>query len=95
MRKSQGRLTKSELQDDLISARHKELIKKNEMKYATVPEQVFSHVYENFKAGLLYDFFTQFEDEEQDKMKKSLYDVMSMYVQVYNNLSIRVLDMIR
>ena len=35
----------------------------------------------------------QQRDEDEDKLQKSLYDVMSIYITLYNNLEIRVLDM--
>lgn len=38
--------------------------------------------------------FTQFDDEQESKLQKSLFEVMGMYIQVYNNLEIRVNDML-
>lgn len=43
---------------------------------------------------MLKDIFTQYDEEQQSKLNKSLFDVMAIYIQVYNNLQIRVLDMI-
>jgi len=39
------------------------------------------------------DMFTQYDDEQESKLSTSLYDVMALYIQVYNNLQIRVIDM--
>ena len=40
-RKEAGNFTQSEMQDDIISVRHKELIRKNSEKYQTLPGHVF------------------------------------------------------
>ncbi len=42
----------------------------------------------------LKDLFTQHDDEQQSKLKKTIFDVTSMYVQVYSNLEVRVNDML-
>lgn len=38
--------------------------------------------------------FTQFDDEQESKLSKSLYDVMAIYIQLYSNLQVRVMDML-
>ena len=82
------------MQDDIISVRHKELIRKNSEKYQTLPGHVFGFLNQHVNKGLLKDMFTQFDDEQESKLKKSIYDVMGMYIQVYNNLEVRVNDML-
>lgn len=94
-RKQAGLFTQSELQDDLLSVRHKQLIKKNSEKYQTLPGHVFSFLYENINKGMFKDLFTQYDEEQQSKLGKSIFEVMSMYIQVYNNLEIRVIDMLQ
>lgn len=82
------------MQDDLISVRHKELIKKNSEKFQTLPGHVVGFVHEHVSKGLLKDLFTQHDDEQQSKLKKTIFDVTSIYVQVYSNLEVRVNDML-
>ena len=79
-RKEMGKLTKSELQDDIISVRHRELIEKNSSRSETLHENVFGFIYKNLSTGLLKDMFTQFDEEQESKLSKSLYDVMSIYI---------------
>ena len=38
--------------------------------------------------------FTQFDEDQRSKLDKSLFDVMALYIQVYQNLSVRVMDML-
>ena len=35
-----------------------------------------------------------FDEEGQDKLQAGIYEVTAMYIQVYENISVRVLDMI-
>lgn len=51
-------------------------------------------VHEHVSKGLLKDLFTQHDDEQQSKLKKTIFDVTSIYVQVYSNLEVRVNDML-
>eukprot|EP00354_Favella_ehrenbergii_P010357 CAMPEP_0170453260 /NCGR_PEP_ID=MMETSP0123-20130129/1894_1 /TAXON_ID=182087 /ORGANISM="Favella ehrenbergii, Strain Fehren 1" /LENGTH=78 /DNA_ID=CAMNT_0010715559 /DNA_START=587 /DNA_END=823 /DNA_ORIENTATION=+ len=37
---------------------------------------------------------TDYDEEQEDKMQHTLYDVTALYIQLYSNLEIRVLDMI-
>lgn len=34
------------------------------------------------------------DDDQNDKFKENIYEVTALYIQVYQNLEIRVLDMI-
>ena len=70
------------------------MIKKNSEKYQTLPGHVFGFLYENITTGILKDMFTQFDEDQASKLGKSLYDVMGLYIQVYQNLSVRVNDML-
>lgn len=88
-----GHYTQSEIQDDYISVKHKELIKKNAAKTMTLPGHVFNFIHENVRVGMFKDMFTQFDEEQESKLGVSLYDVMGLYIQVYNNLQVRVIDM--
>ena len=49
---------------------------------------------EHISTGLLKDMFTQFDEDQRSKLDKSLFDVMALYIQVYQNLSVRVMDML-
>lgn len=53
-----GKFTKSELQDDVMSVRHRELIEKNSSRSETLHENVFGFIYKNLSTGLLKDMFT-------------------------------------
>lgn len=93
LRKQAGHVTRSEMQDDFISVRHKELIKKNAAKSRTLPSHVFSFISDNVRSGAFRNMFTQFDEEQESKLATSLYDVMALYIQVYDNLQVRVVDM--
>lgn len=79
----------------MVSVRHKQLIKKNSQKFQTLPGHVFSFLNEHLNKGLLKDLFTQFDEEQEDKLKKTIYDVMAIYITLYNNLQVRVVDMMQ
>ena len=79
-RKDIGRFTKSEIQDDIISVRHRDLIKKNSGKSESLGLNIFYFYYENVPVGLFKDMFTQYDDEQESKLGKSLYDVMGLYI---------------
>ena len=81
------------MQDDRISVRHRNIIRKNSEKTQTLPEHVFGFLSEHIRGGMFKDMFTQFDDEQESKLAISLYDVMALYLQVYENLGIRVMDM--
>ena len=51
-----------------------------------LPTYVFNFICENVRTGVLRDMFTQNIDEDEDKLSIGLYDVMAMYIQVYNIL---------
>ena len=57
-RKEAGKFSQNELQDDILSVRHKQLIKKNSEKYQTLPGHVFGFLYEHISTGVLKDMFT-------------------------------------
>ena len=78
----------------MISIRHRDLIRKNSQKFQTLPGHVFGFLNEHMRKGLLKDLFTQHDDEQVSKLGKSLFDVMSIYITLYNNLEIRVVDML-
>ena len=63
-RKSMGNFTRSEMQDDRISARHRKLIQKNADKSSTLPEHVFGFLSEHIKTGMFKDLFTNFDEEQ-------------------------------
>lgn len=44
--------------------------------------------------GFFKDFFTQFDDEQSSKTKVSLYDVLAIYIQLYQNIEVRINDML-
>lgn len=58
MRKHQGHLTRSELQDDLLSVRHKRLIEEKSNKFRTVPGDVYNFVWQGLSKGFFKDLFT-------------------------------------
>ena len=55
---------------------------------------MFTFVFKNMSTGLFKDFFTQFDDEQGSKFKISLYDVLSNYIQLYQNIEVRINDML-
>ena len=54
---------------------------------------MYGFLYEHVNKGILKDLFTQYDEDQESKLGKSLYDVMALYIQVYENLNVRVLDM--
>ena len=57
LRKQAGITTQQDLDQEMISLRHKELISKNKDKFQTVPSHMFNFVYTNLSKGLLTDLF--------------------------------------
>jgi len=57
-RRAHGLFTEQELQDDVISVRHKQLIRKNSQRHQTLPGHVFSFLQEHVTKGLFKDMFT-------------------------------------
>ena len=60
-----------------------------------LPTHVFNFIRENVKTGVFRDLFKGGFEDEDAELKTSLYDVMAMYLQVYDNLQVRVIDMAR
>ena len=83
MRKGQGNYSQQEAQDDILSVRHKRLIEEKSNKFRTVPGDMANFVFQNLSKGFFKDMFTQFDDEQSSKTKVSLYDVLSLYIQLY------------
>ncbi|TNV74156.1 hypothetical protein FGO68_gene5579 [Halteria grandinella] len=94
MRKTQGMYTRQEAQDDLLSVRHKKLIEEKSDKFRTVPGDMANFLFQNLTKGFFKEMFTQFDDEQQSKTKTSLYDVLSNYIQLYQNVEVRINDML-
>lgn len=82
------------MQDDIISVRHKELIGQKSDKFRTVPGDMANFVFQNLSKGFFKNLFTQFDEEQESKTKVSLYDVLANYIELYQNLEVRVNDMI-
>ena len=59
-----------------------------------LPVHVAKFVYKNLQKGLFQDMFRDYEGEAEEKKQNSLYEVLQMYIQVYQNLEVRVIDMI-
>ena len=59
-----------------------------------LPMHVANFVYKNLSKGLLQDMFRDYKGEEEEKKQNSVYEVLQMYIQVYQNLEVRILDMI-
>ena len=63
LRKQGGHLSKNETNDDIISVRHKDLIKKNAAKNQMLTTHVANFIYDNVRTGMFKDMFTQFDEE--------------------------------
>ena len=79
------------MRDDLQSVRHKELIRKNQDKFMSVYQHVGRFLFQNV-TRLYMKGWIEDDEEQDDKLQHSLYDVTALYIQLYNNLEIRVLD---
>ncbi len=78
----------------MLSVRHKRLIEEKSNKFRTVPGDMANFVFQNLSKGFFKDMFTQFDEEQTSKTKVSLYDVMSLYIQLYQNIEVRINDML-
>ena len=74
--------------------RHKRIIEEKSNRFRTVPGDMASFVFQNMSKGFFKDFFTQFDDEQSSKTKVSLYDVLAIYIQLYQNIEVRINDML-
>ena len=63
--------------------RHKKLIEEKSNKFRTVPGDMANFVFQNLSKGFFRDMFTQLDEEQSSKTKISLFDVMSLYIQLY------------
>ena len=75
-----GKFTQSEMQDDLVSVRHRQLIKKNSEKTQMLPEAFVGFLSDNIRKGMFKDMFTQLDEDQDSKLAVSLYDVMGQYL---------------
>lgn len=82
------------MQEDVLSRKHQRLIQKNSQKFQTLPEHVFGFLKEHLNKAVFRDLISDMIEDEDSKLKTSLYDVMNIYLQVYQNLAIRVVDML-
>jgi len=57
-RKRSGNLHQHEIQDDILSVRHKELLNQQSSKFSSVPGDVANFVYQNLSKGFFKDMFT-------------------------------------
>lgn len=53
-----GMLHKHEMQDDIISAKHKDLISQSADKHLSVPGNMMKFVFKNLTTGFFKDMFT-------------------------------------
>ena len=60
----------------------------------SVPMHVGRFVFQNMTRLYMKGWVTDYDDEQEDKLKNGIYEVTSMYIQLYQNLEIRVIDMI-
>jgi hypothetical protein len=51
-------------------------------------------VFQNFSKGFFKDMFTQFDDDQASKTRITMYDVLSLYIQLYQNIEVRINDML-
>jgi len=63
-------------------------------KFITVPAHMARFVYSNLSKGLFKDMFADNDDEQDSKLKTDMYEVLQIYIQLYNNLEVRVNDMV-
>lgn len=74
--------------------RHQELIQNANDKYISVPHHVGRFVFQNITRLYMKGVVQDKDDDQNDKFKENMYEVTAMYIQVYQNLEIRVLDML-
>lgn len=51
-------------------------------------------VYSNLTKGILKDMFTDTDALQESKLKTGLYEVLQIYIQLYQNLEVRINDML-
>ena len=86
--------TEQEMQEETTSPRHRQLIKENKDKFRSVVEDMGSFLSQNLSKGFFRNLFTQYDDIQETKFKTSLYDVLSIYIELYQNLEVRINDML-
>jgi len=77
-----------------MSVRHRELIQEKKDKFITVPLHMAKFVYSNLTKGILKDMFTDTDALQESKLKTGLYEVLQIYIQLYQNLEVRINDML-
>ena len=81
--KAAGYFTQKDINSDIMSVRHRELVQQNKDKFVTVPVHMAKFLYQNLTKGLLKDMFTDHDALQDSKLKTNLYEVLQMYVQLY------------
>ena len=61
-RKRAGKMHDHEIEDDIISVRHKELIADSASSFSTVPGNMANFVFQNMTKGFFKNIFTQFDE---------------------------------
>ena len=68
-------------------------MQKNKEKFMSVPEHVGRFAFKNLSKIYAKGWMGEYDEEGEDKLQAGAFEVTAMYVQVYENLSVRVLDM--
>lgn len=75
--------SEKEMMQEAKSVRHKQLVKENKNKFRMVPEDMGNFLVENLSKGFFRNLFTQYDDIQDNKFKTSLFDVLSIYIELY------------
>jgi len=73
-------MTAMDLNQDVMSVRHRELIQEKKDKFITVPMHMAKFVYSNLTKGILKDMFTDTDALQESKLKTGLYEVLQIYI---------------
>lgn len=78
--KAMGEFTKKDNQNDVISTRHKEIIRSQNDKAVPMPLHAANFLYQNLTKGLLKGFFKDWDAEQESKFSVGSLEVLQMYI---------------
>ena len=70
----------------VLSKKHRQLIQDKGEKFRTPVEEAYKFISTNLKGGLLKDLWPGKDETVDDKLRSSIFDVVSVYIRVYENL---------
>ena len=80
--------------EDIISVRHKQLIRERARKHQSFFEHIGMFTYKELREGWLRDLVIDWDARQGDKLRAGLHDVVEAYIRLFENVEVRLLHML-